>query len=119
MMNTKDGGPIRTSAVQNLPAQEEASHNENDESVMSDEVSGTTETPAVCYLLRTMNTEDGSSIETSAVWNLPAQEEASCNGNDESVMSDEVGGTTETPAVCHLLRTMITEDSSFIRTSAV
>ena len=78
-MNTEDGGFIRTSAVQNLPAQEEASCNENDESVMSDEVSGTTETPAVCHLLRTIITEDGSPIRTSAVQNLSAQEEVSCN----------------------------------------
>ena len=66
-----------------------------------------------------MNTEDGGPIGTSAVWNLPAQEEASCNGNDESVMLDEVSGTTGTPAVHHLLRTMITEDSNSIRTPAV
>ena len=78
-MNTEDGGPIRTSVVRNLPAQEEASCNENDESIMSDEVGGTTETPAVCHLLRTMITEDSSLIETPAVWNLSAQEEASCN----------------------------------------
>ena len=66
-----------------------------------------------------MNTEDSGLIRTPAVWNLPAQEEVSCNGNDESVMSDEVSGTTETPAVCHLLRTTITEDSDFIKTPAV
>ena len=66
-----------------------------------------------------MNTEDGSFIRISVVWNLPAQEEASCNENDESVMSDEVSDTTETPAVHYLLRTTITEDSSSIKTSAV
>ena len=92
MMNTEDSGFIGTSAVRNLPAQEEASCNENDESVMSDEVSGTTETPAVRHLLRTMNTEDGSPTETSAVWNLPAQE-ASC------VMSEGISDTTEAHTV--------------------
>ena len=66
-----------------------------------------------------INTEDSGFIETSVMQNLPAQEEASCNENDESVMSDEVSDTTETPAVHHLLRTTITEDGSFIRTSAV
>ena len=49
-----------------------------------------------------MNTEDGSSIRTSAVWNLHAQEEASCNGNNESVMLNEVSGTTEIPVVWNL-----------------
>ena len=78
-MNTEDGGPIRTPAVRNLPAQEEASRNGNDESVMSDEVGGTTGTPAVCHLLRTMITEDSDLIRTPAVQNLSAQEEASCN----------------------------------------
>ena len=66
-----------------------------------------------------MNTEDSSFIETSVVQNLSAQEEASCNKNDESVMLNEVSSITETSAVCHLLRTTITEDSSLIRTSAV
>ena len=66
-----------------------------------------------------MNTEDSSFIETSAVQNLPAQEEVSCNENDESIMSDKVSGTTGTPAVHHLFRMTITEDSSCIRTSAV
>ena len=72
MMNTEDGSPIRTSVVQNLPAQEEASHNENNKSVMLNEVSGTTGTPAV--------------------WNLPAQE-ASC------VMLKEISGATEAHTV--------------------
>ena len=66
-----------------------------------------------------MNTEDSSPIRTSVVQNLPAQEEASCNENDESVMLNEVSSTTGTPAVHHLLRTTITEDSDSIRTSAV
>ena len=66
-----------------------------------------------------MNTEDSGSIRTSVVWNLPAQEEASCNRNNKSVMLNEVSSITETPAVHHLLRTTITEDNSFIRTSAV
>ena len=66
-----------------------------------------------------MNTEDSSFIEISAVQNLSAQEEASCNKNNESVMSDEVSSITETPVVHHLLRIMITEDDSFIRISAV
>ena len=47
----------------------------------------------------TMNTEDSDFIETSAVQNLPAQEEASCNKNNESVMLNKVGGTTEISAV--------------------
>ena len=50
----------------------------------------------------TMNTEDSSFIKTSAVQNLPAQEEASCNKNNESVMLNEVDGITETPAVWNL-----------------
>ena len=75
--------------------------------------------PVTMNTTGTMNTEDGGPIRTPAVWNLPAQEEASRNGNDESVMSDEVSSTTETPAVRHLLRTMITEDSSSIETPAV
>ena len=50
----------------------------------------------------TMNTEDSSPIRTSVVWNLPAQEEASCNGNNKSVMSDEVSDITETSAVWNL-----------------
>ena len=79
MMNTEDGGPIETSVVQNLPAQEEASCNENDESVMLNEVSSTTETPAVHHLLRTTITEDSGPIRTPAVQNLSAQEEASYN----------------------------------------
>ena len=79
MMNTEDGGFIRTSVVQNLPAQEEVSHNGNDESVMLNEVSGITGTPAVCHLLRTKITEDSSSIKTPVVQNLSAQKEASCN----------------------------------------
>ena len=78
-INTEDSDFIETSAVQNLPAQEEVSCNENNESVMSDEVSSTTETPAVCHLLRTIITEDSNFIKTSAVWNLSTQEEASCN----------------------------------------
>ena len=72
MMNTEDSGLIRTSVVQNLPAQEEASCNENNESVMLNEVSGTTGIPAVCHLLRTTITEDGDPIRTSVVQNLPA-----------------------------------------------
>ena len=79
-MNTEDSGLIRTPAVQNLPAQKEASRNGNNESVMSDEVDGITGTPAVRHLPRTMITEDGSFIKTPAVRNLSAQEEASCNG---------------------------------------
>ena len=78
-MNTEDSSFIRISAVQNLSAQEEASNNENNESVMSDEVSGITKTSAVCYLLRTIITEDNSLIRILAVQNLSAQEEASCN----------------------------------------
>ena len=79
MMNTEDSGSIETSAVQNLPAQEEASCNENDESVMLNEVSSITGTPAVHHLLRTTITEDDSLIKISAVQNLSAQEEVSCN----------------------------------------
>ena len=78
-MNTEDDSLIRTSVVQNLPAQEEASCNKNNKSVMSDEVSSITETPAVHYLPRTTITEDSSFIKTSAVQNLSAQEEVSCN----------------------------------------
>ena len=119
-MNTEDDSPIRTPAVRNLPAQEEASCNGNDESVMSDEVSGTTETPAVHHLPRTMITEDSSPIRTPAVWNLSAQEEASCNRlwprrpvqqglqqknvvpvtmNTTGTMNTEDGSPTGTPAV--------------------
>ena len=122
-MNTEDGGSIRTPAVWNLPAQEEASCNENDESVMSDEVGGTTGTPAVRHLPRTMITEDSSPIRTSVVQNLSAQEEASCNElwprrpvqqelqqknvvpvtmNTTGTMNTEDGGSTETPAVWNL-----------------
>ena len=51
--------------------------------------------------------------------NLSAQEEASCNENNESVMSDKVSSITETSALYHLLRIIITEDSSLIKISAV
>ena len=78
-MNTEDSSLIRTSVVQNLPAQEEVSCNRNDESVILNEVSSTTETPAVHHLLKTTITEDSSLIKTSAVQNLSAQEEASSN----------------------------------------
>ena len=78
-MNTEDDDLIRISVVQNLSAQEEAGCNENNESVISDKVSGTTETPAVCHLLRMTITEDNSLIKISAVQNLSAQEEVSCN----------------------------------------
>ena len=87
MMNTEDSSFIRTSAVQNLPAQEEASCNENDKSVMSDEVSSITETSAVCHLLRTTITEDSSPIKTSAVCDLYAQE-ASCVMSENSSMTE-------------------------------
>ena len=79
IMNTEDSDLIETSVVQNLPAQEEVSCNENNESVMLNKVSSITKTPAVCYLLRTTITEDSSFIRTSAVQNLSAQEEVSCN----------------------------------------
>ena len=46
------------------------------------------------------NTEDSSMTETSAVCYLSAHR-ASCNENDESVMS-ETDSTTETSAVYHL-----------------
>ena len=72
-----------TSAVCDLSAQQ-ASHNENDESVMSDsENDNITKTSAVCdhyaqeascdkYDISTMNTEDSSTTETSAVHDLSA-----------------------------------------------
>ena len=47
-----------------------------------------------------MNTEDSDMTEISAVYDLLAQW-ASCNENDESVMSDlENNDATETSAVC-------------------
>ena len=46
---------------------------------MLNEVSGTTETPAVHHLLRMTITEDSDFIRISAVQNLSAQEEVSCN----------------------------------------
>ena len=66
-----------------------------------------------------MNTEDSGFIRISVVQNLPAQEEASCNENNKSVMSDKVSSTTETLVVHHLLRTTITEDGDLTKTSAV
>ena len=81
--NTEDNDTTEISAVHDLPAQW-ASHNENDESVMSDlENDSVTETSAVynhyaqeasCdkYDTDTMNTEDSSMTETSAVHNLSA-----------------------------------------------
>ena len=120
MMNTEDGGLIRTSVVQNLPAQEEASCNENDESVMSDEVSSTTETPAVRHLLRTIITEDSGSIRTPVVWNLSAQEEVSCNGLwlRHSVQQG-LQQKNVVPVTMNTTDTMNTEDSSFTGISAV
>ena len=106
--------------VQNLSAQDEAScnklqvrHSVQQELQQKNVISVTMNTISI------MNTEDSSLIRISAVQNLPTQEEASCNENNKSVMLNEVSSTTETPAVHHLLRTIITEDDSFIRISAV
>ena len=48
-------------------------------------------------VLSTMNTEDSDTTETSAVCDLSAQW-ASCNENDESVMSED-SSVTETSTV--------------------
>ena len=104
--NTEDSSTTETSAVHDLSAQQ-ASCNENDESVMSED-SSATETSAVhnhyaqeasCdkYDADTINTEDSSTTETSAVYDLSAQE-ASCN--DKSVMF-KTDNMTETSAVHH------------------
>ena len=82
--NTEDSSTTKTSAVYDLSAQQ-AIHNKNDESVMSDsENSDITETLAVHdhyaqevshdkYNTDTTNTEDDSITETSAVCDLSAQ----------------------------------------------
>ena len=102
-INTEDSGFIETSVVWNLSAQEEASCNElQARHSVQQGLQQKNVVPVTMNTTDTMNTEDSGSIETSVVWNLPAQEEASCNRNNESVMLNEVSSITETPAVWNL-----------------
>ena len=78
MMNTEDGSFIETSAVQNLPAQEEVSYNELQlRCQVQQGLQQKNVIPVTTNTISTMNTEDDDLTEISAVWNLPAQE-ASC-----------------------------------------
>ena len=68
----------------------------------------------------TMNTEDGSSIRTSAVQNLSAQEEASCNElQARHSVQQGLQQKNFVPVTMNTTDTMDTEDSGFIETSAV
>ena len=79
-MNTEDSSFIRTSAVQNLSAQEEASCNKlQARHSVQQGLQQKNVVPVTMNTISTMNTEDSSLIETSVMQNLSAQEEASCN----------------------------------------